>query len=79
MGNHPSLDNFKESNGFSRFELARYFIPLTKKGKIAVRLNLHRSVKDSLPKAIRYPLFALYGWISRARTKMRSETQQDMD
>jgi hypothetical protein len=73
MGNHPSLDKFKESNGFSRFELTRYYIPLTNRGKIAARLNFHRNVIDNLPKIIKYPLLRLYGWINRARAKTSRE------
>ena len=49
IGNHPSLDKFKESNGFNKFPITRYYIPLTRKGKIAMRLGLNRDVKDTLP------------------------------
>jgi hypothetical protein len=70
MGNHPSLDRFKQSNGFTRFSLTRYYIPLTKKGKIAAKLGLHREIKDALPQRIRYSLIPIYNWISRIKTKM---------
>lgn len=71
MGNHPSLDNFKQSNGFAQFQSTRYYIPLTGKGKIAMRLGLHKDLKDSLPKAIKYRLFGAYNWISRTRTSLK--------
>ena len=71
MGNHPTLDNFKQNNGFIQFQLTRYYIPLTGKGRIAVKLGLHRELKDALPHAIKYPLFPLYNWISRTRMKLR--------
>jgi hypothetical protein len=49
IGNHPSLDEFKESNGFIKFPITRYYVALTWKGKVSVRLGLHRDFKDALP------------------------------
>src|SRR6266403_671452 len=37
-----SLGDFKRSNGFQRVDLPRYFVPLTKKGKLALSLGVHR-------------------------------------
>lgn len=45
-----SLIDFKNRNGFSQFILPRYFIPLTRRGQVALRLGLHRGVKNALPK-----------------------------
>jgi hypothetical protein len=47
-----SLSHFKEVNGFQRVDLPRYYIPLTGKGKIAVRLGLHRRLADRIPESI---------------------------
>ncbi len=71
MGNHPSLDIFKESNGFSKFELSRYYIPLTRKGKLAVRLGLHKGAKDTLPGWLKVPLIPLFNWTSRLMVRLR--------
>ena len=71
IGNHPSLDRFKQSNGFSEFQLKRHYIPLTRKGKIAITLKLHRELKDSLPRAIKNQLFPLYNWIDRTRMQFK--------
>jgi hypothetical protein len=71
MGNHPSLDKFKQSNGFTQFALNRYYVPMTEKGKIAIRLGLQKEIKDSLPRAIKYPLFPVYSWLSRTRMRLR--------
>jgi len=49
-----SLTRFKESNGFVRMDLPRYYIPLTSKGNIALRLGLHRNPKDLLPQWLRH-------------------------
>jgi len=65
MGNHPSLDKFKESNSFSKFTIARYYIPITWKGKLAVKLGLHREIKDVVPERLKHWLIPLYNWTSR--------------
>jgi hypothetical protein len=65
MGNHPSLDKFKQSNGFSKFTVTRYYVPITRKGRIAIKLGLHREIKDVLPKPLKTRLIPLYNWISR--------------
>ncbi len=31
IGNHPSLDKFKENNGFAKFPITRYYVPITEK------------------------------------------------
>ena len=72
MGNHPSLDTFKQNNGFSKFSLTRYYVPITWKGRIATKLGMHREIKDVLPQPIKYPLIPLFNWVSRMRLKLRS-------
>jgi hypothetical protein len=71
IGNHPSLDKFKQSNGFSRFPVTRYYVPITKKGRIAVKMGLHREIKDVLPQMVKYSLIPLYSWISRSKIRIR--------
>jgi hypothetical protein len=61
MGNHPSLDKFKEENGFVKYPIMRYYIPLTFKGRLAIFLSLHRDLKDIAPKF----LIPVYNWFSR--------------
>jgi len=51
-----SLGDFKRSNGFQRFDVPRYFVPLTKKGKLALKLGFHRGWKEAVPKQLRKPL-----------------------
>jgi Acetyltransferase (GNAT) domain len=50
------LGGFKRSNGFQRFDLPRYFVPLTGKGKLALKLGFHRGWKGAVPKHLRQPL-----------------------
>jgi Acetyltransferase (GNAT) domain len=51
-----SLGDFKRSNGFQKFDLPRYYVPLTSKGKLALKLGLHRGWKEAVPKPLRRPL-----------------------
>jgi hypothetical protein len=50
------LGGFKRSNGFQRFDLPGYFVPLTPKGKLALKLGFHRGWKGAVPKHLRQPL-----------------------
>jgi hypothetical protein len=44
-----SLLEFKKRNGFEKMEVPRYYIPLTAKGGIALRLRLYRKPVELLP------------------------------
>jgi hypothetical protein len=78
MGNHPSLDKFKQNNGFASFPLTRYYVPITKKGQIAAKIGLHREIKDAVPQPIKYLLIPVYSWMSRnkMRIKIRLASQR---
>lgn len=47
-----SLTEFKRRNGFEQALVPRYYIPLTLKGKIALKLGLHRGVKSLIPRSL---------------------------
>jgi hypothetical protein len=49
---NSSLTEFKRRNGFEQLFLPRYYIPLTLKGKIALRLGLHRGIVQRIPKPV---------------------------
>jgi Acetyltransferase (GNAT) domain len=51
-----SLGDFKRSNGFQRFDVPRYFLPLTAIGKLALKVGLHRGWKEAVPKQLKKPL-----------------------
>jgi hypothetical protein len=53
---NDSLGDFKRSNGFQKFDLPRYYVPLTSKGKLALKLGLHRGWKAALPNGLKRPL-----------------------
>ncbi|MBA3353464.1 MAG: hypothetical protein H0U23_13795 [Blastocatellia bacterium] len=50
--NDSSLTEFKRRNGFKQVNFPRYYVPLTTKGKAAIRMNLHLGVSNIMPKPI---------------------------
>jgi hypothetical protein len=44
-----SVTDFKERNAFQRFDLPRYYVPMTAIGASALRLGLHHEFTDRLP------------------------------
>jgi len=50
------LGEFKRNNGFQKFDLPRYFVPLTRKGELALDLGLHRGWKAAVPDQIKSSL-----------------------
>ena len=76
MGNHPSLDTFKANNGFVKYPLTRYYVPLTTKGGIATAIGLHRDPKDVLPPSLKYLLIPVFDWLSRARVRLLGLAQR---
>lgn len=61
---------FQASNGFIRTPVPEYFVPLTIKGSLALRLNLHRGIKGAIPEKVMIRLLNLRArWYSlRFRT-----------
>lgn len=57
-----SLTNFKRHNGFERVSLPRYYIPLTAKGAVALKLGLHRGLSRAIPRRVRVQLVKLRNW-----------------
>jgi hypothetical protein len=47
-----SLTEFKRRNGFESIPLPRYYVPLTVKGKLALKLGLHRELPQQVPPAL---------------------------
>jgi hypothetical protein len=47
-----SLREFKHRNGFEEIRFPRYYVPLTLKGRVAVRLKLHRGLLGILPASV---------------------------
>lgn len=61
-----TLADFKCNNGFEKVDLPRYYIPLSLKGKIALKFNLHHGFKEIIPDKIKLRLIDLRKkWYSR--------------
>lgn len=68
-----SMTHFKEINGFHRVDLPRYYVPLTLRGKVAMKYNLHRGLTNVLPMSVVARLRQLRNsWYNR---KLQSETE----
>lgn len=46
---NDGLSDFKRHNGFQKYDVPRYYIPITGKGKLALRLRLHRELTSVIP------------------------------
>lgn len=66
---HSSLIDFKKSNGFEKIEFLRYYAPLTCKGRLAIKLGLHKGWTNILPAGLKSALTDLrsnyYVWRER--------------
>lgn len=61
-----SLADFKRNNGFEEIKFPRYYIPLTIKGIISLKLKIHHGIKGILPEIIIERLFILRNkWYNR--------------
>lgn len=47
-----SVIQFKERNGFEKFEIPRYYVPFSLKGKLFLKLGLHHGVIAMLPENV---------------------------
>jgi hypothetical protein len=57
-----SLVEFKRRNGFQQINFPRYYIPLTLKGELFVRLRLYRGFTGLLPEPILYIGLSCRAW-----------------
>lgn len=58
------LATFKRRNGFQRMEIPRYYVPLSWKGRLALRYGLHHDWKDAVPPPLRARLKQMKGWLA---------------
>ncbi len=67
-----SLSEFKHRNGFEEIFVPRFYVPLTVKGKICLRLKLHRDFLGILPEnVIRWGISARAKWYGMKRAVRR--------
>ena len=66
-----SVTAFKVRNGFEEIMVPKYYVPLTAKGKLALRMHLHHGVRAWVPNPVRQALkrarLSLYQhtWLTR--------------
>jgi hypothetical protein len=53
------LADFKKQNGFEKVDLPRYYIPLSHKGRLALRLGVQHGWKALLPESLKGPAKAV--------------------
>jgi hypothetical protein len=71
------LTRFKRENGFVRMDVPVYYVPLTTKGRVALRLGLHRGQKDRLPRWVTRPLRRLReSWYERQTARMLNSQEK---
>ena len=57
-----SLLEFKRRNGFEQVNFPRYYVPLTPRGEVFVRLRLYRGLTGLIPEPILQPLLSFRAW-----------------
>jgi hypothetical protein len=62
-----SLTEFKRRNGFEAVQLPRYYIPLTLKGRFALKLGLHRGIARNTPT----PVLRLFLKVRKLRSEQK--------
>jgi hypothetical protein len=73
-----SLNEFKRHIGCERMDLPRYYIPLNVKGRLALKLRLHHSIREMLPNKLRYQLSKLRSkWYARQENNLKSTRKKD--
>jgi hypothetical protein len=71
---NSSLTEFKRRSGFDSVSLPRYYIPLTLKGRIALKLGLHRGIAGNAPKPILRQFLKIRKLWSERRLKGKERT-----
>jgi len=69
--NESSLTDFKRRNGFQEFKVPRYYVPLTARGKLALRFGLHRESKTLIPWTVTKLLLQLRSLYYQSRRQGR--------
>jgi hypothetical protein len=65
------LGDFKRYNGFEKILIPQYYIPLTNKGKLAIKMHLHHGIADVLPDKIKNLIITLRSkWYLRKYSKI---------
>jgi len=70
-----SLTEFKRRNGFEQVLVPRYYVPLTLKGKVGLRLGIHHGIARLIPKPLFKQLLKIRSlWYGRRFKKVQETT-----
>jgi hypothetical protein len=72
---NSTLTEFKRRSGFEPVPLPRYYIPLTLKGRIALKIGLHRGIAGNMPKPILRQFLKVRKLWSEYRLKGRKRSE----
>lgn len=73
---NSSLTEFKRRSGFESMQLPRYFIPLTLKGRVALKLGLHRGIAANTPRPILRQFLRIRSLWAARKLKLTGSTAQ---
>jgi hypothetical protein len=65
-GLQPGLDSFRLRMKFFPFAVPRHYVPLTRRGSIAIRLHVHKPIQYVIPRNIAGAISPIYNHISSA-------------
>ena len=72
-----SLVEFKRRNGFEQVNFPRYYVPLTLRGEVFVRLRLYRGLSGLIPEPVLQPLLSVRAWYyNRISAKLTLDHQK---
>jgi hypothetical protein len=70
------LREFKMRNGFEEILVPRYYIPLTMKGAVCIKLRLHRGLHGTLPPFVIRSIASLRAWYHRKMGRCSSMVER---
>jgi hypothetical protein len=65
-----SLTEFKERNGFQEVLIPRYYLPMTRKGEMALAMGLHHGAGSMLPRSVRRAMLNARTLVWKLRRKI---------
>jgi hypothetical protein len=68
-GNSRSIGDFKKHHAFQELRVPRYYVPLTLKGSLLLKLGFHRPMQERIPETWRDRILALRGKWNTFRLK----------
>jgi hypothetical protein len=73
------VTEFKKRNGFERLSFPRYYVPLTRAGRFAIRCGLHRGRGHFVPEKITNLFLTARAAIYRRRFRLRERLHKNPD